>query len=388
MPRACTLCLPLSLLLGACGDKAGGDTGSPGDPGPTEDLSRTLVSPGPHGAGYLEAEVVYPDPVAGLPGEEEAGERSLRLAVWYPSSEETLGEEIRYGGVFLGEDVVEGAAWAEAPSAGFPVAVYSHGHQGYAEASSFVAAHLASHGWVVLAPDHTGNTTFDGSDRETAIYIQRPHDLSAVLDAALAGQLAELGGVALDAEAVVALGHSFGGYGLFAAAGASYDAALQAACLSGDDTSAYCSTMTEAHAEVLAAGFDEPRVAAWIPMAPGDFRLFGTAGVAHLDVPVVLLSGELDPQVGDNPMRYWEALRDGAAADHRHLEILGGGHQTFTDFSGTLEDFEGLISAEEADPVVLGTVLAAARLHGLGDASVQPVLDGEITWSAATHWVD
>lgn len=378
----------LLLLLAACGDKAGSDSGTSDDTGTAEDLARTLVSPGPHGAGYVETEVSYADPVAGLPGEEAAGSRTLRLAVWYPSSEETLGEEIRYGGVFLGDDVVEGAAWAEAPAGGFPVAVYSHGHQGYAEASSFVAAHLASHGWVVLAPDHTGNTTFDGSDRETAIYIQRPHDLSAVLDAALEGELSALGGAELDAGAVVALGHSFGGYGLFAAAGASYDAALQAECLSGADTSAYCSTMTEAHAEVLATGFSEPRVAAWLPMAPGDFRLFGAAGLAELETPVVLLSGELDPQVGDNPMQYWEALKQGGTAEHRHLEILGGGHQTFTDFSGSLEDFEGLISAEEADPVVLGTVLAAARLHGQGDATVQPVLDGEITWSAATHWVD
>ena len=31
---------------------------------------------------------------------------------------------------------------------------------------------MASHGYVVAAPDHTGNTTFDGSSRDTSIYYQ------------------------------------------------------------------------------------------------------------------------------------------------------------------------------------------------------------------------
>ena len=50
------------------------------------------------------------------------------------------------------------------------------------------AAHMhrrfASHGWVVLATDHTDNMLTDSVDGDipTSVYIHRPQDLSEALD--------------------------------------------------------------------------------------------------------------------------------------------------------------------------------------------------------------
>ena len=142
---------------------------------PTTDPIATvdeLAAPGPYRVGHRQTEVNYVDPMG--------ASRTLRTSVWWPT-EATTGAQSTYwnGAVPAGAGVFE-----EAPIAtgSFPLAVFSHGHQGYAENSSFLMEHLATHGWIVAAPDHTGNTTLDGGDRVTAIYYQRPADISAVND--------------------------------------------------------------------------------------------------------------------------------------------------------------------------------------------------------------
>lgn len=292
-----------------------------------------------------------------------------------PAVDDTADVEIDYQGAFARTGAREGARPVDGRH---PVALFSHGHQAFPEAASFLMHHLASHGWLVVAPEHTGNTFLDSAERQTPIYYQRPFDVSATLDHVLA--LPEA-----DGDRVVALGHSFGGYTLFASAGARLDEAVIAACLDGSDTTEYCSTMTEAEARVLRTGFSEPRVDAWIALAPGDQRLFGDAGLSDLSAPALLMTGSVDPRTGEDAAPYWAALDRG---ENRHVSILGGGHQTFTDFSGTLENPEGLIAPDQGFPIVQGYVLAYANRHGCGDLRMQPALDGELVWSDAAVMVE
>jgi predicted dienelactone hydrolase len=342
------------LFLAACRGKAPetgdglDDTGAAAGP---EDLARSLPNRGRYGVGYTETSVATEDPAGG-------GTRTLRLAVWYPSTLDTVGAEVRYQGVFVGPDVAAEAPRADGP---FPLAVFSHGHQAYAEASGFTATHLASHGWLVLAPDHTGNTTADGDSRTTPIYYQRPHDISAVIDHAVAGGDA-------DGDAVVVFGHSFGGYTTLALAGGTYDEAVIAACLDGSDTSAYCSTMTEAEADVLRAGFSDDRVDAWVAMAPGDYRLFGPDGLGDLSAPVLLMTGDADDRVGGDAAPYWAALR---GEEDRWARFVDARHNDFVDLFALQDD-------GPSPGAVRGYLLAFARLHALGDETVRPVVDGEL----------
>ena len=361
-------------LVVACAgtDKDSGVSGADGGDEPV-DLVTSLAEPGPYAVGFRATEVTY---------DSSEGARTLRFTVWYPS-DATDGTHPRYNGL-----VESTVAWQDAELAAggpFPAHVYSHGHQGYAEASGFWMEHLASHGFVVAAPDHTGNTTFDGSERLTEIYFLRAEDLGATIDtlAAPTGDLAFLSG-AVDLEGLTASGHSFGGYTLHALAGATFDPDLIAQCLDGTDTSSYCSTMDDAAAARLAAGLTDPRITAFVSMAPGDFRLFGASGLAAVDRPILHMTGDLDPQTGSVAEDIWGAL---AGGPHRRVDIAGGGHQTFTDFSGVLETFDGLIEAERGFRIVDAYGLGWIH-HQRGSLDATALFDGSLEVDAAVTLAD
>ena len=371
--RHTRLSLSISALSLACAaDPADSGVLGAADPGPTyDDPATDLPAPGPYGAGYSTLSMSYDDTVRGEP-------RAMHLAVWYPSTAPTFGETLRYRDLLVSANAVMDAPLRDGR---YPVLVFSHGHQAFAEASGRVMAHFASHGWLVVAADHTDNTFFDGPDRETEIYVQRPLDVSAVLD--FVAQAADGPLATADLDTVVAMGHSFGGYTLFGLAGGAYDVEnLGPACADGTGPASFCSTYTDDLGARMQAGFSDDRVDAWIPMAPGDANLFSPDGLADLSAPVMVLSGDLDPRVGDNPSQYWATMDRG---EHRHVVVEGGGHQTFTDYSEVLESFDGLIGAAEGWDLTHAYTLAFARVHGLGDDSLRPVLDGEVVLSAAAH---
>ncbi len=312
------------------------------------------MAPGPWSVGHQDTSVVYADTVASEPGD-----RTLHVSTWYPTTA-TSGEDASY---FGGAIVAEGV-WQDAPVAAgpFPVVVFSHGHQAYAEASSFLMEHLASHGWIVVAPDHFGNTTLDGSDRVTEIYAQRPHDISAVLDWVDAGTFPTT-------DTRVAMGHSFGGYTVLALLGATY---APEALDCPDPTTAFCSTMTPALRAMFEQGFAEPRFGSALIMAPGDFGLFRAAGIGAVTRPTFLMTGTEDQPPGSEVDDLWAALRgDGA----RRLTLEGAGHQSFTDFADTMEDVT--MSAEAGFRILDVYGLAWARAAD-GDPDVAPLLDGEL----------
>ncbi len=350
--------LVVGLIMGCNGDTK--DTGA----GVAMELLTRLESAGPYSVGYRVTEIGYTS---------SEGARMLRLAVWYPSNDRD-GTHPRYNGLIESQVALLNAELAGGE--GFPVHVFSHGHQAYAEASGFFMEHLASHGFVVVAPDHTGNTTFDGAERATEIYALRSEDLGACLDAldGADSDLSFLAGRLETTAGVTASGHSFGGYTLHNLAGASFDRDLIARCLDGSDTSSFCSTMDEARANTFEAGLADSRFEAFVSMAPGDFRLYGTAGLAMVDRPILHMTGALDPQTGGDAEDIWSALAGGM---HRRVDIDGGGHQTFTDFSGVLETFDGLIDADVGARIVnvygLGWVL-----HQRGDLDASALFDGSL----------
>ncbi len=120
-------------------------------------------------------------------------DRSLALDVWYPVDPEDAldAEPSSYDLVFA---ALESPNALQAPpglSAGpRPLVVFSHGSFGIRFQSFFLTEALASHGFVVAGPDHTGNTAADlifGTDvpfEQSA--LDRPQDLSFVIDQMLA----------------------------------------------------------------------------------------------------------------------------------------------------------------------------------------------------------
>ena len=150
--------------------------------------------------------------------------QSLPVDVWYPATKAYEGKDFdsatqdRYEMVpGMGESVQQAVKDAEAKSGQRPLVVFSHGFGGERRQTTFLCCHLASHGYVVAAMDHVGNTAADmisgegaaGDPRVIERFIQsRPCDVSFVIDQMLAGQ----SGLEIIPDQIGMSGHSFGGW--------------------------------------------------------------------------------------------------------------------------------------------------------------------------------
>jgi predicted dienelactone hydrolase len=152
------------------------------------------------------------------------GDRKLSVQTWYPSRAPSSGTPIEelvvdaadratMVGLLAKASCVRkrvGSTKDLAPADGkFPVIAYSHCHSCTRFSSAAIAERLASHGFIVVAPDHVGNTVFDAQRGMSAplngeFLATRAADIKAVLDAALMSP-------SVDANAVGMFGHSYGG---------------------------------------------------------------------------------------------------------------------------------------------------------------------------------
>jgi predicted dienelactone hydrolase len=216
----------------------------------------------------------------------------LVVQVWYPT--EGTGKLLySYMGAYTGLAQETPAPACEEMR---PMMAFSHGNTGLRWQSLFWTEYLASHGFVVVAPDHTGNTIFDDdTSRRSELIFRRPWDISDSVDHLLAAGDDVVDGLSdcLDPDAGFAVsGHSFGGYTTMAVAGASYDSAA---------TRQYCETadwwlceeaLSREESDAALDGADD-RVWAAIPMAPAGFEVL-LGGLSDIDIPVMVIGGSAD----------------------------------------------------------------------------------------------
>ena len=211
------------------------------------------------------AELVLTDPTR--------DDRTLLVSIWYPVDRgQAVGPFTQYLLVLDGlpiativSDVARltGPVSAQGP---FPLVVFSHGNSGIRFQSYFLGEHLASHGMVVAAPDHAGNTALDLFAPGTPFEAKdRPLDISLVID-----RMLEENGLPesryferIDAGRIGVAGHSFGGFTALA----------------------------------MAAGFEDlpadPRVRAIMPISPIATSL-STAELESIQIPLFILGGTSD----------------------------------------------------------------------------------------------
>lgn len=118
-------------------------------------------------------------------------ERTLKTTVWFPES----------------------SASSPVPADGFPIVLYSHGFGSSRNENPGLAEHLASHGFVVIAPTFPGSTLLAPGGPNGLDAPNQPRDLSFVLDRLLAqsGDPTHPLHHRLDPSRVAAVGLSMGG---------------------------------------------------------------------------------------------------------------------------------------------------------------------------------
>ncbi len=153
-----------------------------------------------------------------------SGPRPLETAIWYPAKAAAAAAEAQPDrAIFETPVVVQGASLAEAHEK-YPLILISHGTGGCAAALLWMGHYLASHGYLVAAINHHGNTCAEAQPdpRGYLLWWERAQDLRVALDRVLADP--EFG-THIDPRRIGALGFSLGGYTVITVAGARIDRA-------------------------------------------------------------------------------------------------------------------------------------------------------------------
>jgi predicted dienelactone hydrolase len=245
----------------------------------------------------------------------------LEIMVWYPGLANTINNSISYNYEIkfqkpLGRRTIatyKGQAIREAPFdlslAPYPLVVLSPGFSIGPASYGWLAEHLATYGFVVIAPDHV--ETLDPENEFWRSAIARPHDILTVFDY-VDEQTGAGGGLAgmIDPDLVAVAGHSYGGYTSLAAAGARIDThSFRTQCegaIESEEPGAWLCQKLLPHMADMAdlAGLKavpddlwpawmDPRVDAIVPMA-GNAFFFGPAGLSEITVPVMAIGGTAD----------------------------------------------------------------------------------------------
>ena len=237
--------------------------------------------------------------------------RALTADVWYPV-EQGVTAPLSIYQFIPGIELASLTALADAPASAagpFPMVVYSHGSGGLRYIASWFTEALASHGFVVVAVDHTGNTALDSvtgaSTPRPVNALNRVQDVQYLITAML-GISATAGDPlsgTMDPERIGVTGHSFGGFTTLATAGG--------------------------YSNELGSVPADKRVKAIATMAPYS-ELNSDEELAAINIPSLLVAGVLDtttPIVNDTT-RPWDLI---SGRPLLRMDIDKAGHQSFTD---------------------------------------------------------
>ncbi len=262
------------------------------------------------------------------------GPRSLMTEVWYPATEDTRGLpknrlleffnknktpefalllQLAFGvDMAKADERFKNVAVRDARirDGVFPLLLFSHGNGGLRMQNAFWCEHMASHGYIVMAPDHTGNCAVTFIDGEMVLFqdddegrtrskTDRPKDLSFLIDTMermnKGGDSRFFGRV--DLEHIGVAGHSFGGY-----------------------TCTWVSSQ-------------EPRVDAIAPMA-------GVAGErTNYECPVMLLFATEDDTLGAEKVELIRRYYEESKGPRYYVEFKNAGHFSFTEMYQLKADF-------------------------------------------------
>lgn len=350
----CCVGVALGFLVAGCGSPGGGT----GEPGPGADAvgeSATDGGPDPAGDAIPADEGTVPGTCAANAwGTHAVGVRILDLvdasrdgrtlptAVYYPAAGTLDGAAC--DATYQAMDPFERFmvltvcgtkdAAPDRSGAPYPVVVFSHGSGSVKEGHKYLYEYLVSHGFVVVAPDHTGNVGLAQSAPEDLyMTLTRELDLRFVIDeftarfAAAGGNDAGLG----DAGRIAIAGHSWGGHTVMALAGLIYHfESVKERCDAGQGYDPWYCAVTEVQDRIRAV--PDSRVQAALAFgndAGHQMAVPDCQGARGIRIPYFQMVGDRDSycDVQQDGWKCYEAEQGPACI----AVFAGAGHLGFTD---------------------------------------------------------
>jgi predicted dienelactone hydrolase len=286
-----------------------------------------------------------------------------------------------------------------------PLVVLSHGFAADRNFLSYLAVHLASHGFSVVTLEHPGSNidniaeiSFNLSPNDifaASEFVDRPLDISFVLDELerISEDWGYLRGK-FDTKQVTVMGHSLGGYTALALAGAELDLKeLRAFCQNMSPLGRSPADWLQCAAVKLPDSqlrLRDERVVQIIALNPVAGKLFGKRGLEKVETPALIFSSSEDaiaPPI-DHQLRPFEQLQ----GEKYLITAIGATHMSITDIrnlnsmvgQGTLVREIMGVEAEPVRQLLRGVSLAfVSQLTPEGDR-YRPFLTADYVQSLST----
>lgn len=325
----------------------------------------------------VEAAGAYPVGIASVTLTDAARTRSLPTLIFYPALPPTAPaagltveflEDEPHRAAYVGlldaapagcpTRSLDAALGGDAAAGRFPLVMVSHCHECTRFSTATIAIRLASHGFVVAAVDHTGNTLWnqlagDGVPLDAAFLAVRAADIRFAV-----GELTRSGGpvpaplqAAIDPARVGVLGHSFG--------------AVTAGVVVQDD----------------------PRVAAGFALAaPMENPLLPGVTITTIAKPLGFLVATEDNSITELGNQFIRNNFDAAIGPAWKIEVADAGHWSISDLVGVVPGFMAGCGAgtrqTDGQPF---TYAAPAPTRGLAAAYVTAFFKATLTDDAGAR---
>jgi predicted dienelactone hydrolase len=237
--------------------------------------------------------------------------RTLKIEVWYPADYKdgtpltSYENETRLAKKF---SIQANAARDVAPlvsESTYPVVIISHGYTGYRQIMFYFGEHLASHGYIVAAIDHTDSTNEDVDivnapfNGFASTLINRSRDQQFTLDFMTQGK--HFLSAVVNTKDAGLIGYSMGAFGALNTVGGCYNfSAQQAGMFTGTQDENMLPLVQKVLNSCAAGQYENPTVddkwkaaitfAAW----GGQNGLFTDESLANISVPKLFVAGNLD----------------------------------------------------------------------------------------------
>ncbi|MBI2376353.1 MAG: hypothetical protein HYV07_20330 [Deltaproteobacteria bacterium] len=271
----------------------------------------------------------------------------LAIEVWYPAIEgaRDVGSfyDLRDWLHAEGQAKVEAGvlkmpveAARDAPPADGPffAVVFSHGLAAYRSQSTFLTTHLASHGFVVLAPDHLSRGLARLLAGAMPSFEDAPQELMKAIAFARGPRDARLPNI--DSSRIATAGHSAG-------AGSSAAVAL------------------------------DPAARVWVNLA-------GTSSDPAPAVPALFMTGSHDGVVPSSQTR---AAFEAHTSTASYFELNAAGHLVFSDICEIAKERGGLVAVARETQVTINPLFLALG----GDGCTTRDLPPSVGWPPILHFV-
>ena len=303
-------CLAFGLLLASCSSDGGASTTGP-DGGVS---AAAYEAAGPAAVGVLTTSAT-----------DSARGRTLPIEVWYPIESSGPASAV----IDFETDPDQRAALsslldaapeacvakttassrdAAAAAGEYPLVLYSHCYACTRWSAHAVMERLASHGFIVVAPDHIGDTLLDRLDGSPApldneLVDVREADIRFLLDRVLGGDVLP-DGISANAAQVGMLGHSIG--------------SVTAGRVAQNDS----------------------RIAAVVGLAaPMENILYGEVSIEAIEVPLGLLVANEDNSITEAGNFFIRENFSKANTPAYKMEVVDAGHWSVTNIAGLDEFF-------------------------------------------------